>query len=137
MHADEIAGATEGVDPVSVDGGGAARAAAPAVIEDAAEFSRPKFFAGVGIENEEDFGTVAGADGVVISLGDGRAGIALAGVFEEPETFGAVGGPRFEESGFLGYVGAVGAAPLRPVGAGGEGGEGQGGERDERGERAE
>ena len=116
---------------------GAARAVAPAVVEDRAELGGPEFPAGVGVENEQDFGAVAGADGVIFSLRDGRAGITLAGVFEQPETFRAGGRPRFEESGFLGYVGAVGAAPLRPVGAGGEGGEGHGGERDERGERAE
>ena len=133
FDAGEGAGAGERIDEGAIDGGGAARAAAPVVFEDFAERGVPELGALGGVEAEEDLLAVAGAHGEEFAGDDGGAGVGVAGVLKDPEALRAFGGPLLEEAGLGGDVVAQRAAPLRPI----EGLRGEGeGEGEECGERA-
>src|SRR6266516_6023754 len=105
----------EAVDTFAIHSRRSPRPAAPVEFYDWTDGGSPKFLPRVGIQCDQDFGSVARAHGEKLAVHDGRTGVAVAGVLEEPKPLRSTGRPFLQQTAFPGNVGAVRAAPLRPV----------------------
>ena len=113
---DEIAHAAQGVNAVAINGGGAARTVAVTILHYAAcNFFDPDFLAAIGVEGDETLGGVANAHRKQPSFDDGRGGIAISGILENPEALGAARRPFLEQAGLLRNIAPGGPEPRGPV----------------------
>src|SRR6185436_18354618 len=92
------------IDAIAVHSGRSTRTVAATFLENRTDFGKPKLFAGVRVEREENFTTITRAHCEKFAADNGRSGVALAGIFVEPHALRTFGGPRLEQTGFLGDV---------------------------------
>src|SRR5262249_34329717 len=125
LGADQVAVAAQDVEPIAVDGRGAARAGVigALVLADLADLDLPRLLAVLDRQGVEKLLAVVAAQEVDLAPRDGRRGVAAAQAGGGPQEGGPALGPLLEQALLAGDPGAVRAAPLRPVG--GDEGEGQ------------
>ena len=116
FRANQIAPTAQGIDVIAIHGGRAARAVAPAVLENLADLRRPKLLAILDAHGDELLAAVADAHGEELAAHDGIAGVTEPGIFENPELLRSAFRPGFQQALLGADVIAVRPAPLGPVG---------------------